>query len=540
MHLVFLNQYYPPDAAPTGVMLEGLVEGLLRDGHEVSVLCAVGGYAGKTQDKKTQGTRQEEEANIEHRTPNAQRRTKEDCGCEPRRIAQAPQTTDHGQPSTLPTHLKLRIIRIGASKFGRGSFAGKLMDYASYYVGVALKLLTLRPRPDRIVALTTPPYLSLLARLMSKWRGADHAHWVMDVYPDVLAAHGMLSEQSLAYRLLAALARWGMGGKRCAAILTLGPDMAERVGGRVVSGPLSVVSDCGSEPRLDAQAPQTTDPRQPTTVTWVPLWGTGMGRVVSGPLSVVGDCGTDLRLDAQAPQTTDHRQPTTLPQALALRRARGWGDTDLVVMYSGNMGLGHRFGEILAAAGGGERVVCCPLSVVGDCGSEPRHGAQAPPTTDHRQPTTLPLRFVFFGGGKRRDEVAKFAETHPAADIELHDYAPADQLLAHLQSADVHIASLEPAWSGTMVPSKLQGIFAASRPVIFIGSAESSIGRWVLESGGGWVVAAGDVGGLLEALEHARDPGERACRGRAAKEFAEEHFDQHRNVARVAAILTGR
>ena len=67
MHLVFLNQYYPPDAAPTGVMLEGLVEGLLRDGHQVSVLCAAGGYAGKTQDDKTQDARQEDDSNVERK-----------------------------------------------------------------------------------------------------------------------------------------------------------------------------------------------------------------------------------------------------------------------------------------------------------------------------------------------------------------------------------------------------------------------------------------------------------------------------------------
>ncbi len=120
----------------------------------------------------------------------------------------------------------------------------------------------------------------------------------------------------------------------------------------------------------------------------------------------------------------------------------------------------------------------------------------------------------------------------------MYDYAPADQLLAHLQSADVHLASLDPAWTGTMVPSKLQGIFNAARPVIFIGSAESSIGRWVAESGGGWVVAANDVDGLLAALAEARDPAVCAARGRAAKAFAEEHFDRCRNVDRVVEILT--
>jgi len=45
LKIVFLNQYYPSDAAPTGVMLEGVVGCLIKDGHEVTVLCASGGYA---------------------------------------------------------------------------------------------------------------------------------------------------------------------------------------------------------------------------------------------------------------------------------------------------------------------------------------------------------------------------------------------------------------------------------------------------------------------------------------------------------------
>ena len=147
-------------------------------------------------------------------------------------------------------------------------------------------------------------------------------------------------------------------------------------------------------------------------------------------------------------------------------------------------------------------------------------------------------RFVFYGGGKRRGEISAFMARHPDAAVELHDYAPVDELAAHLQSADVHLASLDPAWTGTMVPSKLQGIFAAGRPVIFIGAAESSIGRWVMESGGGWVVAAGDATGLVAALDAARDLAERRVRGRAAKEFATSYFDKVTNVARVAEIFS--
>jgi glycosyltransferase involved in cell wall biosynthesis len=106
-------------------------------------------------------------------------------------------------------------------------------------------------------------------------------------------------------------------------------------------------------------------------------------------------------------------------------------------------------------------------------------------------------------------------------------------------TADVHLVSLEPAWTGTMVPSKLQGIFAVGRPVVFVGSRESSIGRWVEESGGGWVVAAGDVAGLRAALEEARDPEVRRTRGEAAARFAAKCFDRETNVKRVVEVFVG-
>ncbi|MEI6654714.1 MAG: glycosyltransferase [Verrucomicrobiota bacterium] len=464
---------------------------------------------------------------------------------------------DNGQPPTL--HLQ----RIGATAFGRGTFVGKLLDYATYYLGASWKLLTMRPPPDRIVALTTPPYLSVVARVISKLRGADHAHWVMDLYPDVLAAHGMLDERGLVYRMLAGLARWGFGGTRCAALLTLGPDMAERMGRR-----MKVDSDPLSGKTHDKKTP---DARRRTTehrVHWVALWGGGE-RVGSEELTgktqdnktqdtrqeaeshsniehrtpniehrTEEDCGEELTHSAAASLAAIHDPPSAI-DALALRQARGWNDDDLVVMYSGNMGLGHRFGEILAAASSQasrSRILDDGLRI--EEKDEKALFFHSKFKIQHSKSSSSALRFVFFGGGKRREEVARFVRENPACGVELHDYAAADDLTAHLQSADVHLASLDPAWTGTMVPSKVQGIFAAGRPVIFIGSALSSIGRWVMESGGGWVVAPGDVAGLLDALAQACDPTTRTTRGHAAQAFAGEHFNQARNVARVVEILT--
>lgn len=424
MRIVFLNQYYPPDAAPTGMMLQGVAEQLAKDGHDVTVFCASGGYA----DEKV---------------------ASDEFSVFSEEVVEA-------KPGMVS------IIRIGATKFGRGTFLGKLLDYLSYYLGVAWKLMVMKPRPDRIVAMTTPPYLSVLARGISRLRGGDHAHWVMDLYPDVMTAHGMLRENGFPCRMLAALTRSGFGGRRCVSVLALGPDMVKR---------------------LERYLPKKSqDKLGSRIVEWVPLWES----VENGGHA---DCPDEI---------TNYDE---------LRRSRGWTKDELVVMYSGNMGLGHPMAEALAAA---------------------------------KELKGSPVRFVFYGRGKRRGEVERFIRENPECWVEINDYAPAEMLGAHLRSADVHLVSLDPAWTGTMVPSKLQGVFSIGRPVIFIGSKESSVGRWVAESGGGWIVPPGEPERLLAAISDAKDDKERIRCGNAAASFSNTFFNRAKNIERTCRILTAR
>ena len=175
-------------------------------------------------------------------------------------------------------------------------------------------------------------------------------------------------------------------------------------------------------------------------------------------------------------------------------------------MYSGNMGLGHRFGEFLEAAmAAGEG-----------------------------------FDWKFYGQGKRRVEIEKFLKQNPDAPVSLGHYVPREELAAHLAGDDVHLASLDPVWDGTMVPSKLQGIFSIGRPVIFVGSETCAMGAWILESGGGWVVSPDDADGMGTALAEASDFVIRDRKGRAARDFAEEHFDSSVNVARIAKLIVSQ
>ena len=384
MRCILINQFHPPAVAPTGQVMADLARTLAARGHEVVVLCADDGY---------------------------------DDGSQSRR-----------RRELVDGYV---VIRLGIVGGGRRHPLARLAGYASFAAHAGAWLATRSRNRDVIIPLTTPPYLGLVARLAAA-RGARLVHWIMDLYPDVLAAHGLCRDGSLVYRMLATLARLQWGPARL--VLGLGPMMERRIRRHL-------------------------HPRAPSA--WVPLWG-------------------DASLQPVEPEVVRD-------------------SSELVLLYSGNLGLGHRCQEFLAVA------------------------AQTAGTS-----------WIFAGGGARRREVDAFIRANPQAPVKLHGYVPLAQLRDHLCAADVHLASLDPAWQGVMVPSKLPSSFRVGRPVIFVGGEDNEIAVWIRESGGGWVVGCNDLTGLHAAVAAARDPAERRRRGQAALAFARQHFDRQQNCQRIA------
>jgi glycosyltransferase involved in cell wall biosynthesis len=391
VRFLLLNQYYPPGVAPTGRYAADLACALAARGDEVDVVCSRHAYSG---------------------------------GAHPAR-----------------TELRdgARVHRVAASGFGRGSVARRALDYASFLLLALARGLRV-PRPDVVVSLTSPPYLGVIGKAIARLRGAAHAHWLMDLYPDAAVAHGLLAPGGRAERVLAGLTRWQWRGAR--ALVALGPVGAQRAA--------RYAANVRVEP--------------------LPLW--------AQPELLAGEA---------APPGAE-RPPR-----------------DRVLMYSGNMGLGHRFDEFLEAAG--------------------RLGADGP-------------RWVFAGAGARRAEVERFRAAHPEARLELRDYVPEGELRASLASADAHLVSLRAAWQGVIVPSKLQSIFAVGRPVIFVGPRDNECARWIEEAGAGWVVGEGDVDALLAAVHEALDGTRAAATGAAARRFARERFDAAKSLPRLIAWLS--
>ncbi len=145
------------------------------------------------------------------------------------------------------------------------------------------------------------------------------------------------------------------------------------------------------------------------------------------------------------------------------RKSLGFSDDDMIIMYSGNMGKGHSFETILDAA----RLLV----------HEKR------------------IRFLFIGDGAKRKEIELFCEKHKLPNCRMLPYQPREKLRESLSAGDIHLISLDSRVQGLIVPSKLAGILAVGRPIIFVGDSQNSVAQAVLNGKCGEVISEVSVTG---------------------------------------------
>ncbi len=95
----------------------------------------------------------------------------------------------------------VRIFRLWSTRFGKGAKWRRATDFASFLFSCALRLAWL-PRPDVVVALTSPPLISFIGAAWARLRGSRFVYWVMDFNPDEAIAAGWLRRDSFAARCL--------------------------------------------------------------------------------------------------------------------------------------------------------------------------------------------------------------------------------------------------------------------------------------------------------------------------------------------------
>ena len=138
------------------------------------------------------------------------------------------------------------------------------------------------------------------------------------------------------------------------------------------------------------------------------------------------------------------------------------------------------------------------------------------------------IAFVFVGGGAQRMALEKTARERKLANVRFLPPQSRAILAAALAVPDVHFVTLRPGCAPLVFPSKLYGIAAVGRPVIFVGPPNCDVARTVAGAGFGRVFARDQTAEMADAIAQlAGDPGERALLGNAAARFAEKYGWEH-------------
>ena len=123
MKILLLNQTFYPDVVATGQYAAQLATKLTEEGHNVTVLASRRGY---------------DDPLV--RFPAAE------------------------------VWRGVRILRINCSGFGKGARWRRAADFGTFFANCFFRLCLL-PRFDAVVSMTSPPLISTLAAIFSRWKG---------------------------------------------------------------------------------------------------------------------------------------------------------------------------------------------------------------------------------------------------------------------------------------------------------------------------------------------------------------------------------
>jgi colanic acid biosynthesis glycosyl transferase WcaI len=179
MRFLLVNQCFYPDVAATGQYLTDLALELSGRGHKVTVVTSDRGYDDATK-----------------RFPHRE------------------------------AWRGIEIIRIRTLSLGKETKWRRALNFGSFLLNCTLRLALL-PKFDAVIALTSPPLISLLGALFVRLKGGRFFFWVMDLNPDEAIAAGWLNESSIVARALQAFLRYSL--RQAEKVIVLDRFMRQRI-----------------------------------------------------------------------------------------------------------------------------------------------------------------------------------------------------------------------------------------------------------------------------------------------------------------------
>jgi colanic acid biosynthesis glycosyl transferase WcaI len=208
MHILLLNEYYPPDTSATARMAAQVAERLARQ-HEVTVVAGRPSY-----------------------------------------------DPDEFYPFA-PLHRTIRnhvaVECVGSTAYSRHRMPRRVSNYLSYLALAVPRALALRP--DVILAMTDPPVAGLAGAFIARLAGRPFVYNIRDLYPE-MALGGDIVRRSAWIDRWESLHRRAL--KQAARVVVLGDDMRERILAKGVSPANVVVVRDGA--LAAGELPEVSDP----------------------------------------------------------------------------------------------------------------------------------------------------------------------------------------------------------------------------------------------------------------------------------------
>jgi colanic acid biosynthesis glycosyl transferase WcaI len=212
MHILLLNEYYPPDTSATAKMAAQVAE-KLAERHEVTVV------AGRPSYDPEPGSDSSYPFALLHRT----------------------------------TRNRVAVECVGSTIYSRHQMRQRVTNYLSYLALAVPRSLALNP--DVILAMTDPPVAGLAGAFIARLAGKPFVYNIRDLYPD-MATGGDIVRASHWVERWERMHRSAL--KQATRVIVLGDDMRQRILSKGVAAERVVVVRDGAT--FHAISPPQNDP----------------------------------------------------------------------------------------------------------------------------------------------------------------------------------------------------------------------------------------------------------------------------------------
>ena len=195
MHILLLNEYFPPDTSATAKCAAQVVEALTAN-HKVTVLAGRPSY----------------------------------------------DPTENHPPYLLRREVRgnLTVERVGSTAYPRFQMRRRVSNYLTYLALAIPRALTIPS--DIVLAMTDPPIEGLAGALVSRLSRRPFVYNIRDMYPDMAVGGSIVRPGSFTAQW-EAMHRWAL--RQAARVIVLGDDMRDRIVAKGIDPARVVVSRDG-------------------------------------------------------------------------------------------------------------------------------------------------------------------------------------------------------------------------------------------------------------------------------------------------------